>query len=459
MAGIGFELRKIYGRKTLASNIWGSLYATMTAVGPSVLVAVMLIFLKIVMDRADITELENRFFISSFTYVFLISILICAFFSTVLSRYISDCVFMRAEKEICASVFGVLTVGSVISGGIMLALCIAMWVYSKVPVSFLVIYYLLGVLVTDAYNLMTYVSALKQYKEVTFSYFMGMLLAAGVYAFAVYVLGIHVVVAAYLALTSGYFLLVLMLTFWCVKAFGEPEGNYFAFLRYFVRYPKLLVSGGCYMMGFYVATVIYWFFSDMRECVSIFWTAPPYDLAMFLAIIANMSSLVIFVVRVETAFFDKYVAYLSALNNGSYDRIEKERESMGNVLRYQLFFVYEVQLIITVVLVCLANVFFPYLNISVQVLNMFMVLSMGLYTVFCMYFTVVFLYYFEDHAGACAGPCIFLAVTAVVAVAAVFVGKPFYTLALLAGGLCGWIVSFGRLRYRLEHLNAFLMCR
>lgn len=459
MAGIGFELRKIYGRKTLASNIWGSLYATMTAVGPSVLVAVMLIFLKIVMDRADITELENRFFISSFTYVFLVSILICALFSTVLSRYISDCVFMRDEKAICASVFGVLTVGSGISGAIMLALCVAMHVRSGVPVSFLAVYYCLGVLVTDAYNLMTYVSALKQYKEVTFSYFLGMLFAAGLYVFAVYVMELHVVAAAYLALAGGYFLLVLLLAFWCVRAFGEPEGSYFVFLRYFVRYPKLLASGGCYMLGFYVATVIYWFFSDMRECVSIFWTAPSYDLAMFLAIIANMSSLVIFVVRVETAFFDKYVAYLSALNNGSYDLIEKERESMGNVLRYQLFFVYEVQLIITVVLICLANVFFPYLNISVQVLNMFMVLSMGLYTVFCMYFTVVFLYYFEDHAGACAGPCVFLLVTAAVAVAAVFLGKPFYTLALLVGGLCGWIVSFGRLRYRLEHLNAFLMCR
>lgn len=459
MAGIGFELRKIYGRKTLASNIWGSLYATMTAVGPSVLVAVMLIFLKIVMDRADITELENRFFISSFTYVFLVSILICALFSTVLSRYISDCVFMRDEKAICASVFGVLTVGSGISGAIMLALCVAMHVRSGVPVSFLAVYYCLGVLVTDAYNLMTYVSALKQYKEVTFSYFLGMLFTAGLYVFAVYVMELHVVAAAYLALAGGYFLLVLLLAFWCVRAFGEPEGSYFVFLRYFVRYPKLLASGGCYMLGFYVATVIYWFFSDMRECVSIFWTAPSYDLAMFLAIIANMSSLVIFVVRVETAFFDKYVAYLSALNNGSYDLIEKERESMGNVLRYQLFFVYEVQLIITVVLICLANVFFPYLNISVQVLNMFMVLSMGLYTVFCMYFTVVFLYYFEDHAGACAGPCVFLLVTAAVAVAAVFLGKPFYTLALLAGGLCGWIVSFGRLRYRLEHLNAFLMCR
>lgn len=70
-----------------------------------------------------------------------------------------------------------------------------------------------------------------------------MLLAVGVYAFAVYVMEMHVVVAAYLALASGYFLLVLMLTFWCVRAFGEPEGSYFAFVRYFVRYPKLLLSG------------------------------------------------------------------------------------------------------------------------------------------------------------------------------------------------------------------------
>ena len=70
MAGIGFELRKIYGRKTLASSIGGSIYATMTAVGPSVIVAVLILFLKFAMDRADITELENRFFMSSFTYIF-----------------------------------------------------------------------------------------------------------------------------------------------------------------------------------------------------------------------------------------------------------------------------------------------------------------------------------------------------------------------------------------------------
>lgn len=458
MAGIGFELRKIYGRKTLAANIWGSIYATMSAIGPSVLAAILILSLKLLMDQAGIPELESRFFISSFTYIFLVAILISAFFSTTLSRYISDCVFRKAEKEICASVFGTLTVGTALSGAVMLLLCYGMHAYSDVPLHFLAVYYCLGIMVANTYNIMTYVSALKQYKEVTFSYFIGLLAAA-----LLYLAGVHngwsVVMAAYAGLACGYSLVVLLLVFWCVKAFGKPGPKHFAFLKYFVRYPKLTVSGFCYMLGFYIASLIYWGFSDMREQVSIFRTAPNYDLAMFMAVAVNMSALVIFVVKAETAFFDKYVSYLSALNEGSYARIEKERENMNHIIHYQLFFVYEVQLIITVVLICLANVFFPYLGIAPQVLNMFMILSMALYAVFCMYFTVIFLYYFEDHTGACIGPCVFLLVTAALAVTACFFGKILYGLPLLIGGICGWILSFWRLRYRLAHLNAFLLCR
>ncbi len=459
MAGIGFELRKIYGRKTLTSNIWGTIYATMTTIGPSVLFAILILVLKAVMDRSDISEIENRFFISSFTYIFLIAILVTSFFNTVVSRYISDCIYRKEEKEISASILGVLTCGSVISGILMLGLCIGMYVQDGIPLGFLLIYYLLGILATNTYNLMIYVSALKQYKEVTFSFFLGLVIAIPIFLLSYRVWDMHIIFAAYLSVVCGFFVIDLLLCFWCVKAFGWNENNCFGFLKYFKKFPKLTISGFCYMLGFYIATIIYWWFSNMGEQVSIFRTAPNYDLAMFLAIVVNMPALVIFVVKAETEFFDKYVSYLSAINNGSYELIEKERDNMCNIIRYQLFFVYEVQLIITVVLICLANVFFPYLNINAGVLNMFMVLSMGLYCVFCMYFTIIFLYYFEDHTGACIGPCVFLSVTGILAVIVSGIGKPFYPVPLLVGGILGWIVSFLFLRYRLTKLNMFLMCK
>lgn len=191
--------------------------------------------------------------------------------------------------------------------------------------------------------------------------------------------------------------------------------------------------------------------------MSIFRTTPSYDIALFLAVIVNMPALVIFVVKVETAFYEKYTLYVSALNNGTHDLIQKEREAMARELRHQLFFVYEIQLIITVVSVCLVSVFFPYLNVTTQMLELFVILSLGVYASFCMYFTIVVFYYFSDYAGACISALVYLGVTALGAVVAALLND-FYAIPLLVGGLSGWVVAFLLLRRRMEKLDSFLMC-
>lgn len=457
MAGIGFELKKIYGRKTLAANLWGTIYATMTTIGPAVLSSVLIVVLKLSLNRAGLTLLEERFFISSTTYAFVIATLAAVFFAAPVSRFISDCIFLGRESDICPSAFGVLSFSTAVSGIVMFLLCAGMYFQDKVPMSFLVSYYFLGVLVTDVYSMMTYASALKHYKALTFSFFAGFLLAVAVYFLCTRQLGVDKVIAACMALACCYFLILFALVYQCVKAFGIPRGQYFAFLPYFRRYPKLAVGGFAYTLGIYCPTIIYWFFSEISEQISVFLTAPAYDFALFIAVFVNMPSLVIFVVKVETAFYEKYTLYVSALNNGTYDLIQKERDVMGRALRHQLFFVYEIQLIITVILVCLVSVFFPYLNASTYMLNMFVILSLGVYTVFCMYFTIVVFYYFSDYSGACISSLVFLIVTVLGAVAAVLIND-FYPLPLLLGGLCGWIVAFLLLRRRMEKLDSFLMC-
>lgn len=458
MAGIGFELRKIYGRKTLASSVWGTIYATLTTIGPSVMFALLILFLRVLLLRSNLTELENMFFISSFTYIFLIAILVSAVFNTVLSRYISDCIFLKTEREISASMVGVLTLGSATTGIVMLVLCSLMSFQDAIPLSFLCVFYLLGILATNTYNLITFVSALKQYKEITLSYFAGITLSIGLYL-VMEGTGVHPIMAAYAALICGFLLINIILVYLVIKAFGLPKDGYFKFLEVFRLFPSLAVSGSAYMLGFYIPTIVYWLFSNMSVQVSIFKTAPTYDLAMFMAIAVNMPAMVIFVVKVETAFYDKYVAYLSALNSGNYAVIERERINMANVIRLQLFFVYEVQLIIVVVLICLANVFFPYLSIGSNVLNLFMVLAMGIYSVFCMYFTIIFLYYFEDHTGASVALCVFAAVVLILSLVAAYLGSPYYPLPLLIGAIVGWVIAFTTLKKRLIRLNSFLMCK
>lgn len=461
MAGIGFELKKIYGKNTLASSLWGTLYATMLTIGPTVLSAALMLVLNTLLSRSGLTVLEGRFFISSTTYAFLISLLVTSFFSTPVSRYIADCIYLGKDSDIFPSAFGVLAFTTTISGAIMLLLCVGVYSHAQgqVPLFSLAAYYFLGVLVTDAYTLMNYASALKHYRTLTFGFILGLLLSVGVYFLCSIWLGVDSVTSAYIALGSCFFVVIFSLVLQCVRAFGAPRGRYFAFLPYFRRYPVLAIGNLSYMLGLYGPTITYWHFSEFGEQVSIFRTAPSFDIAMFLAFVVNIPSLVIFVVKVETAFYEKFVVYVSALNNGTLHMLQKERAVMTRVLLQELFFVYEVQLIITVVLVCLVSVFFPYLGASIHMLHMFVMLSLGICTVFCMYFTIVMFYYFSDYDGACVSSLVFLAVTAIGSVLAALSGT-FYSLPLplLLGGLSGWLVSFLLLRRRMETLDSFLMC-
>lgn len=457
MAGIGFELKKIYGRKTLAANLQGTVYATMTTIGPAVLSAVLLLVLEFLLAQEGLTVLEERFLIAFTSYAFVIATLVSVLFAAPVSRYIADCIFLEQESNICPSAFGVLTLTTLVSGTAMLLLCVGMHYRHGAPMSFLISYYLLGVLVSDVYSMMIYASALKHYKALTFSFLAGFLLAVGVYFLLTREGGVDKVIASCMALVGDYLVILFSLVFQCVRAFGAPHGRYFAFLSYFRRYPRLAVGSFSYSLGIYCPSLIYWFFSGISEQVSIFHTAPAYDYAMFLSVFVNIPSLVIFVVKVETAFYEKYTLYVSALNNGAHELILKEREVMSRALRHQLFFVYEIQLIITVVLVCLVSVFFPYLNGSAHILHMFVVLSLGIYTVFCMYFTIIVFYYFSDYRGACTSSLVFLGVTALGAATAVLLND-FYPFPLLLGGLCGWVVAFLLLRRRMETLDSFLMC-
>lgn len=263
MAGIGFELKKIYGRKTLAANLWGTIYVTMTTIGP----AVLLLALKLLLDQAGLTVLEERFFVASTTYAFVIATLASVRFAAPVSRYISDCIFLSRESEICSSAFGILALSTTVSGIVMFLLCAGIYYNSQdeVSMTFLVSYYFLGVLVTDVYSMMTYASALKHYKALTFSFFLGVLLALAVYFLCTRQLGVDKVTAACMALACCYFLVLFALVFQCVKAFGMPRGRYFAFLPYFRRYPKLAAGSFAYTLGIYCPTIIYWFFLGLRS--------------------------------------------------------------------------------------------------------------------------------------------------------------------------------------------------
>ena len=459
MAGIGFELRKIFNKRTLVSNIIGSVYATMSTVGPTIIFMLLLFTLIKVVNVLNTSEMDILFFISSFTYEFLIAIMVASVFNNVISRYISDKIFIEKEDDICASLFGLMTATSVLSGIIYFILCYLIYKNGNVSIYLLTSYYLLGVLVTNVYVVMNYVSALKEYKEVTYSFVIGFVPAAVVFFISHFLLNISLLTSIYASLALAFAITLLMLVFWCVKAFGAPSDNYFEFLEYFKKHFMLVISGICYTFGLYFTNIMYWNFSDMQVKVNIFTIAPNYDLATFFAMVISLPAFVLFVVNVETVFYEKYIKYVSALNEGTYDLIEKNRISMSNTVKLQLFFVYDMQLVISILLISISAIVFPLLSISNHVLSMFMILGMGMFCVTCMYLTVIFLYYFQDYKASAISTLVFLILEIISCLICLKLKDPYYPLPILISGIISWIVSFILLRRRLKNINSFILCK
>lgn len=459
MAGIGFELRKIYGRRTLSSTVLGSFYACLATIGPAVLFSLLLVILRWIIIQTDTPILETQFFMASFTALSMIGILTSAILSTVLSRFISDCIFRNDLKAISASLPGICLCTGTLAGLPCLGLAAGMYFLMGIHWLLCLLFYLTGCAVALAYTLMTYITSIKEYRKVTLCYLAGCLLALISSWIMKVIFQTGISWSLYVGLCLGFWFMNLWMLLICLKSFGTSRSISLKFLSYYRKYPKLLFSGSAYMTGFYLSILIYWLCSPASESIGVFRSMPDFELAMFLAIIVNMPALVIFTVSTETAFSDDYRQYLSAVNSAAYDRIEQERSRLTQSVSDNLFTVYEVQLIITIVLICLANVFFPYIGMSTSVLNVFSLLALAVYCVINMYFSVVMLYYFEDYDGAVKGPGIFLAVTGIGSfICALFI-HDWYAVPLLAGGLVSWIVSFLVLRKRLYTLNGYMMCR
>ncbi|MBH1941526.1 exopolysaccharide Pel transporter PelG [Mobilitalea sibirica] len=458
MAGVGFELRKIFKDETIHGKVKGVIYASMTTIGPTIMFMLLLLGIRYVMNIFDVPYKEQIFFSSASLYLFIFATMISGALNTISTRFISDMIFIEKDEYIPATMFGTIMIGSFAAAIPNFIICIVLFAKYDINPVFLIGYYLFGIMITVTYCIMTFISAIKEYAKITASFFVGLLSAVAIFFIAQRYMGLSVINCIIYSLALGFLLINVFLIYYIITFFEKSNHRYFEFLKYYIKYPKLFLSGLFYVLGLYISNIIFWFYSDIATVVTLFHVAPSYDMATFLAVIVNLSAIVIYTVKVETQFFEKYKLYVMALNNANYAVIEKARKNMNNTIHINLFFIYEIQLIITIILTCLSVMFFPMLGIGGLTLDFFLLLGIAYYAIFSMYFTVVFLYYFSDQFGSFIATALFFGVTVIASLIAIKLGNGYYAIAPLTGAIVGWIYAFLRLKYILKDINANIFC-
>ncbi|MEG0541310.1 MAG: exopolysaccharide Pel transporter PelG [Angelakisella sp.] len=459
MAGIGFELRKVFNKKSVFSKVGGLVFATMTTIGPTIIFMLMLIGVNFVLQQFEESSAVQLFFSSACLYVFLICILISGLMGTILSRFISDRIHEEKEEYIPSCLWGSTILVTVLTAFFVGIICLCLYVRGDADLRFLLGLYLLAILVSVTYNSMVFVSSLKEYGKVSLAFLWGIIVGIICFSLLYGVMKVEVIHALLASMVAVFFTISLIIFYLILTFFPHSNSHWFAFLGYFKKHQFLVLSGFFYILGLYIPNIVYWIFSEISVTVSIFRVAPSYDMAMFLAVVVNLTAPVIFVVNVETKFYEKYRSYTGHLLSGTYEAIEKHRKIMFRTIDAEMFYIYETQLIITIVLSCVGILVLPMLGFGGIVMNFFLILAIGIYAVYLMYFTVVFLYYFDDQAGSCLTTATFLVTTTIASLVAARMGVSFYPVALLVGGVVSWFVAFFRLKYFLKNINARLFCR
>lgn len=460
MAGIGFELKKLFRREGMLGTVIGGAYATMVTVGPTILVIVALNVMYYILPYANVVYREKEVLSAVILYVFIFSLLISGPVNIFLSRYIADKVFEERYDVLSSAIeFGNQIIAVLVA---VIGIPFAFFMYYKghLTIPFIAMSYVFFIGLAFTFYYMTFITLLKEYRMITYSFIAGLLIGMGASLLMNYIVGFSAQNSILFGMMIGFNVIAVFLFVMIRKTFPMHIGNSRELRKFAWQQRYLIGSNLFYLLGLYIHNFVFWGLSEYRVVVSdVFVCAPIYDEATFLAMLTNLSFLVVFVVNVETKFHSAYQIYCqSVIGAGGHD-IAKSKSRMLSVLRNELLSIIQLQFIIIIILFLIANILIPKLGMDGAILNIYPVMAVGFFLINLVQGLMIFLFYLDDAKGACITGLIFFLGILLGSLVTVHFSTVYCGLGVVFGGFCGFTFIFFRIRYMFLHLDEHIFCR
>lgn len=456
MAGIGFELKKIYKKKHIVNMIQGMTYSTIVTVGPTIISILVIMFMYRILKLSSISYADRELLSSTVLYAFIFPLIISAPFNAVLSRYIADKIFEERIDDILPSYYMGIVMTVSLQSLFAIPFYLRLYLVSDCGALFSFASYSLSMIIIIIFFSMIYLTATKDYRIITLNFLLGMLLALLIGMLFVNVLHYKTIDGVLYALVIGFFYVAAGEFSYIRRYFTRNSGNYKESFRYIFRYKGLFFSGLFYALGLYTHNFVVWT-TDLAILIKdSYLSAPSYDVATYLGMLTNISCMIIFIVKVETNFHDRYKTYSEAVIGASLRDIEKAKNNMFRLLVQQLSYVAQVQAVITSSIFLIVIIFFERLGFTGITLALYPTLVIGYFIVYIMYCNIIYLYYFSDIKGALLTSFLFFLGVLAGTMAATSLGIRWYGLGTCIGAWVGWCFSFFRIRYIERNIVKFI---
>ncbi len=458
MAGIGVKLNHIFGKNTLTTNLVGFGYSTLITIAPMLLVIGAIFAMQKILGFETVGYSDRELFACTVLYIFIFSLLTASPFNSVLSKYMSDVIYEERFEDImpCFYVGLIMNIGFSCLLGI--PFCLHEYFVGQVEVVYVFAGYCGFIALVMVFYSMLYLSICKDYKRISFFFFLGMLLTVLLSVIFVRLLHWSKTFGMLVAIDIGFMLIACLELALVRSYFRDNSGRYREVLRYFKRYWQLIFTNFLYTLGLYIHNFVFWTTDLQLVVAKSFVCATIYDLATCIAMFTNISASVIFIARVEMRFHERYKAYSEAVIGGRGMDISLAKSRMFRKLSEELMNLVRIQFIVTVVIFLLCIVFLPQIGYGGAVMRIYPCLAAGYFILFTMYAEIIFLYYFNDLKGSLITAAVFCAFTMFGSMLATTFSMVWYGIGLVIGATLGFGVAYARLQWLEKNLDEHVFC-
>lgn len=388
MAGIGFELRKLLDKPGYFGLLRAYLYAGVIGSGPWVLSIVGILIVGFISVGVVSPQFMVTQFQVSVTYLILSSLMLTGFIQLAFTRFISDWLYKELAGRVLPNFNGALLLTTMISG---LFGLIMLYLFFEDTSLVYRLFMLSGfVILCDIWLATVLLSGLKQYHAILWNFAMGYAVAV-LLAFLMRTYGLEGLLFGFVL---GHFVLLFGMIFIIVRHFPADLFISFEFLKPGVMYMRLVWIGFLYNFGVWVDKLFFWFFPDTSQVIiGPLRASLIYDLPIFLAYLAIIPGMAVFIVRIETDFAEYYEKFFDTVRNGgSLKRIEELGTGMQYAVRQGISEIVMVQSIAVLFVFLLGEQLLRWLNISPLYLPLLYVdlVAAGLQVVFLGILNVLF---------------------------------------------------------------------
>ena len=455
MAGIGFELKRLFHKKGVLNTTKAYGYATIICAGPMLLGVILLLGIMALCTIFNTATANRELLICMITYTLLASVTVTSFFSMVVTRYVADMLFEEENQAVLPCFWGstviMMAVGSILYG-------IFLLFSGATLVQGLLCFVLFGELII-VWNAMSFLSAIKDYKGIFMSFLTSVAASILLGAFLLF-FKFPVVEALLFAVSVGYGIMLVWDVILLHRYFPHTSLGAFTFLKWIDAFLPLALSGLFMNIGMFSHLVIMWF-SDIKVHVhGLFYGAPWHDVPALLAFMTALMTTVNFVVSVEVNFYPKYRNHYSLYNDkGTIKDILQSEKEMLDTLKTEIFYTALKQLLFTAACIALGGYLLDLLPLGFnEIMRGYfrtLCVAYGLYAIGNM--LMLILLYFTDYKGACVTTAIFAISTILLTLVSLLFSNVYYGFGFLIAAMIFVIVTALRLDYFTKKLPYYIL--